>query len=100
MADVVPLRPRAVQRHFAPIAEEPVIFDDARGPGWLAAQWGPDSVVEFTVSSLHGSDAIFRLAATDVLELVRVLVEGLNEPAPTVHSGPPAQVLKLPSRPR
>ncbi len=99
MADVVPLRPRAPQRHPEPPVEDPVVFDDACGPAWLAAQWGPDRAVELTIGTLHGSDVMFRLAATDVLELVRVLVEGLNEPGP-VRLGPPAQVLKLPPRPR
>jgi hypothetical protein len=99
MADVVQLRPRAAQRQPAPPVAEPVVFDDACGPGWLAAQWGPDNGVELTVGSLHGSDVTFRLAATDVLELVRVLVEGLNEPGP-IRLGPPAQVLKLPPRRR
>ena len=98
MADVVQLRPRAEPQRPVPPLEVPAVFDDAVGPGWLAAAWGPDSAVELTISSLHGSDAMFRLAATDVLELVRVLVEGLNEPGP-VRLGPPAQVLKLPPRP-
>jgi hypothetical protein len=95
--DVVPLRTRTAQRYTAAPAEDPVVFDDAVGPGWLAAQWSPDNAVELTIGSLHGSDVMFRLAAADVLELVRVLVEGLNEPGPP-RLGPPAPVLKLPPR--
>jgi hypothetical protein len=99
MADVVPLRARIAQRPPAAPVEDPVVFDDLRGPGWLTARWGPDRAVELTIGSLHGSDVTFRLASTDVLELVRVLVEGLNEPGP-IRLGPPAPVLKLPPRPR
>lgn len=97
MADVVPFRGRAAARPCTPAMKEPAVFDDATGPGWLAAAWCPERAVELTLGTLHGNDVTFRLAATDVLELVRVLVEGLNEPGP-VRLGPPAQVLQLPPR--
>ena len=104
MADVVPLRARNTAPGARPNmlqTEEPVVFDDATGPGWLAAAWCPDGTVELTVGqpSASGSGVEFRLAAADVLELVRVLVEGLNEPGP-VRLGPPASVLTLPTGPR
>jgi hypothetical protein len=94
MADVVPFRARTPKRPPAARAKAPLVFDDADGQGWLAAAWVPENAVGLTIGTLHGNDVTFRLAATDVLELVRVLVEGLHEPGP-VRLGPPAQVLTL-----
>lgn len=95
MADVVPLRAHAPR----PDAAEPVVFDDAAGAGWLAVQWLQSDGVDLAIG-LDGTEAsVFRLATQDVLELVRVLVEGLGEPGP-VYLGPPATVLPwTPRRP-
>ena len=88
MADVVPLRARA----SLPDAAEPVVLDGAVGPGWLAGQWLQSDGVDLAIG-LDGTEAsVFRLATEDVLELVRVLVEGIGEPGP-VRPGPPATVL-------
>jgi hypothetical protein len=95
MADVVPLRAREAQ----PDALEPVVFDDAIGPGWLAVQWLLPGVGVDLAIGLDGTESsVFRLAPEDVLELVRVLVEGLREPGP-VRLGPPATVLPFPPDP-
>lgn len=100
MADVVPLRaPSASEDGGFGRYDLPVVFDDATGPGRLAARWHHDGTVGITVADGYGYGAAsvpaeFRLAADDVLELVRVLVEGLNVPGP-VRLGPPAQVLPL-----
>jgi len=89
MADVVPLRAREPQ----PDAVEPFVFDDAVGPGWLAVQWLQPGGVDLVIG-VDGTEAsVFRLATEDVLELVRVLVEGLGEPGGPVRLGPPATVL-------
>jgi hypothetical protein len=93
MADVVPLRARAPQ----PAAAEPVVFDDALGPGWLAVQWLQPGGVDLAIGLDGTESSVFRLDPQDVLELVRVLVEGLREPGP-VRLGPPAAVLPLTPR--
>lgn len=103
MADVVPLRtPSAPHDDEFERYDIPVVFDDATGPGRLAARWHHDGTVGITVADGYGAASVpaeFRLAADDVLELVRVLVEGLNVPGP-VRLGPPAQVLPLTPRTR
>ncbi|MGQ0847418.1 MAG: hypothetical protein ACT4QF_25145 [Sporichthyaceae bacterium] len=98
MADVVPLRAQTPGAD-APF-RTPAIFDDADGPGRLAVRWQPDGTVAITVADGRGVavPTEFRMAAADVLDFVRVLVEGLNEPGP-VRLGPPAQVLPLTPRP-
>jgi hypothetical protein len=88
MADVVPLRVRAP----LPDAAEPVVFDDPVGPGWLAVQWLQSDGVDIAIGWDGTEASVFRLPTEDVLELVRVLVEGLAEPGP-VRLGPPATVL-------
>jgi hypothetical protein len=88
MADVVPLHAREV----LPAATDPVVFDDAIGPGWLAVQWLRPGGVDLAIGVDGTESSVFRLAPEDVLELVRVLVEGLREPGP-VRLGPPATVL-------
>jgi hypothetical protein len=93
MADVVPLRAREPQ----PDAVEPVVFDDAAGLGWLAVQWLQPGGVDLAIGADGVEASVFRLAPEDVLELVRVLVEGLREPGP-MRLGPPATVLQLPPR--
>jgi hypothetical protein len=98
MADVVPLRAESAvdAALFTGSRRAPAIFDDPTGPGRLAARWNADGTVGITVAD--GSLPVeFRLAAEDVLELVRVLVEGLNEQGP-VRLGPPAPVLPLTPR--
>jgi hypothetical protein len=94
MADVVPLRARAPQ----PDAVEPVVFDEAAGPGWLAVQWQQPGGVDLAIGVDGTESAVFRLAPEDVLELVRVLVEGLHEPGAPVRLGPPATVLPMSPR--
>lgn len=94
MADVVPLR-----AHTAPepgAYRAPTIFDDATGPGRLAVRWLGDDTVAITVADGCGVSvpSEFRMGADDVLDFVRVLVEGLNEPGP-VRLGPPAPVVQL-----
>jgi len=93
MADIVPLRAREPQ----PEAAEPVVFDDAAGPGWLAVQWLQPGGVDLAIGEDETESSVFRLAPEDVLELVRVLVEGLREPGP-VRIGPPATVLPMTPR--
>lgn len=98
MADVVPLRADTAANAalFTGSRHAPAIFDDATGPGRMAARWNSDGTVGITVAD--GSIPIeFRLASEDVLEFVRVLVEGLNESGP-VRLGPPAPVLPLTPR--
>jgi hypothetical protein len=94
MADVVPLRARAP----LPDAAEPVVFDEAAGPAWLAVQWRRSEGVALAIGRDGTESAVFRLAAEDVLELVRVLVEGIGDPGP-VRPGPPATVLPFRSDP-
>jgi hypothetical protein len=101
--DVVPLRARSAGRGACDksfVAEQSVVFDDAVGPGWLAAQWCDDDTVELALgaASATGSEVAFRLASTDVLDLVRMLVEGLNDSAPK-RPAPPATVLPFATRP-
>ena len=98
MADVVPLRAEhAVDAAlFTGSHCAPAVFDDVDGPGRLAVRWHADGTVGITVAD--GSIPVeFLLAAEDVLELVQVLVEGLNERA-RCASGPPAPVLPLTPR--
>jgi hypothetical protein len=60
----------------------------------LRASWQRDDSVDAVVLSLWRDDDCvgeFRLAAEDVLEFVRVLVEGLVEPGP-VRLGPGASL--------
>lgn len=99
MADVVSLRPRAASTPAVLTGEAiPAVFDDAIGPGLLAARWLGDATVELTVCDGRGPGPLeFRLAADDVLDLVRVLVEGLNEPGP-IRLGATAPVLPLTRR--
>ncbi len=98
MADVVPLRSQSGMD--AASYRTPAVFDDADGPGRLAARWHHDGTVGITVADGRGVSvpSEFKLAAEDVLEFVRVLVEGLNEPGP-VRLGAPAQVLPMTPRP-
>lgn len=103
MADVVPLRTRSADpgaHDNSFIAEQSVVFDDAVGPGWLAAQWCDDDTVELALgtASATGSEVAFRLASTDVLDLVRMLVEGLNDSGPR-RPASPATVLPFAARP-
>jgi len=98
MAEIVPLR-----AHTAPEPgsyRAPSIFDDAGGPGRLAVRWLGDDTVAITVADGCGVSVPteFRMAAQDVLDFVRVLVEGLNEPGPPVRLGPPAPVVQLTPR--
>jgi hypothetical protein len=98
MADVVPLRARnaADAAPFTGSLHAPAIFDDASGPGRMAVRWNTDGTVGITVAD-DPVPVEFRLAADDVLDLVQVLVEGLNEQGP-VRLGPPAPVLPLTPR--
>jgi hypothetical protein len=57
MADVVPLRARAPQ----PVVAEPVVFDDAAGPGWLAVQWLQPGGVDLAIGLGGTESSVFRL---------------------------------------
>jgi hypothetical protein len=91
MADLIRLRARIGHRPD----QRRVVFDDATGPEWLAARWSGEDSVEFTIGSAaaNGVDTTFRLAAGDALELVRLIVDGLDRPADP--AGPTAPVLAL-----
>lgn len=95
MAQVVPLH----RRSASPPAEPGEVFlDAADARTTLAVTWQQDEgAVELTVSRDGARPATFLLDADDVLEFVRVLVEGVAEPGP-VRLGPAATVLPLRER--
>lgn len=90
MAEIVPLRPC---HPVAPARPGPAVFSAAIGPGRMAAGWRRDGSVGLTVSDGRSGPVEFLLDSDDVLDLVRVLVEGLDEPGP-VRLGTAAPVLR------
>lgn len=92
MADVVPLRLRS-----APEFGEPAeFFADAADSGRaLSVTWSPDQqVVQFSIETPGDPASALILDSDDVLDLVRVLVEGLPQLAPRCPR-PPATVHPL-----
>lgn len=98
MAEVVPLRGRV--HADRPTAPTEVFLDAGDAASALEVRWQQAArSVELTLGARDGEECptTFRLDAEDVLDLVRVLVEGLSEPGP-VRLGGPATVLPLTPR--
>lgn len=77
-ADVVPLRRGGSAPFCEPAAAFPDVTDPARA---LSLAWSPDQqAIRIGIEHADGSPAAVVLRADDLLDLVRVVMEGLPRP--------------------